>query len=93
VPYRRRSPRPLEMPSFGVPADGRQCLRCKQWFRSSHFWREGRKAFVTQCADCIAARLPNTGNTGRKRPEVQRRNPYGSNDLASILTRGLRDRG
>jgi hypothetical protein len=63
----RRSPKPLAMPMFGTPADGRQCRTCGRWFYQTHFWRPNLNAFVNRCADCIRkGRRPTTGTVGKK---------------------------
>ena len=63
----RRSPKPLAMPMFGTPADGRQCRTCSRWFYRTHFWRPNLNAFVNRCADCIRkGRRPTTRTVGNK---------------------------
>lgn len=63
---KRKAPRPLAMPTFGIPAGGRQCVKCKRWFHRSHFWRSNRRAYVNICADCLRPRAT--------RPDVRRVN-------------------
>ena len=73
---RRRSPRPLQTPQFGTPANGRQCAICQRWFHNAHFWRRDRKAFVPWCADCFRKTYTNTANSGkRRRPQPGRPRP------------------
>ena len=63
----RRSPKPLAMPMFGTPADGRQCRTCSRWFYRTHFWRPNLNAFVNRCADCIRkGGRPTTRTVGNK---------------------------
>lgn len=59
---RRRTPKPLTMPVFGQPYNGRQCAGCGRWFDRAHFWRstgmgaatgQPRGWYVARCADCI----------------------------------------
>jgi hypothetical protein len=69
--------KPLPMPAFGSPADGRQCSKCGRWFHRAHFWRSSTKVFVQKCADCsLPRRMTNTGNSGRPKSAPEPWTPF-----------------
>jgi hypothetical protein len=90
--HKRRSPIPLPMPVFGAPAGGRQCVQCKKWFDRKVFWRRNSKSYVQRCPDCLATRLPNTKNPGKKKPREPVSVIFGNNDLAAVIMKGIKPR-